>query len=172
MNLIYRKDEESAGAKTKVGKNRRDRQNNAEKPSTSAENGDAGPAMDSTEETVAQALGDAGDGVEKEEEEEEFLIPKKTTEQEEEPQTAAHEAADKVVEVKIRTEKPNLPKKKPKRSGGRLLSARSGLTIGGREFSRQRLKAYGLNPKRLYFKQLGRQRRKEREKMEKQKNKE
>lgn len=170
LNSIYREDKELAEAKTKVGKKRRDRLKNAEKQGRGAEDGGGALVMDSTEETLAQALREAGDDAE---EEEEILIPKeKKMKPQEETQVTAEEAGDKADEAKDRTERPKWSKKKHKPSGGRLLSGSIGVKIGGRDFSRQRLKAYGLNPKRLYFRQLGRQRRKAQEKKEKQKNKE
>ncbi|XP_037331327.2 protein KRI1 homolog [Pungitius pungitius] len=98
----------------------------------------------------------------------EILIPKKMKRQEQ-VQTAvtARENADKAVEVRNWPERPKWSKKKQTHPGGRLASGTSGVKIGGREFSRQRLKAYGLNPKRLFFRQLGRQKRKEQVKKEK-----
>lgn len=167
MNLIYREGREGPEAKTKVGKKRRDRLKNAENEGRD-ENGSAISIVDSTEETRAQALREAAAAAE-EEEDDQILIPKKKKRQEERQTVgAAEEATDKTVELVNRMERPKLWKKH-KHSGGRLSS---GVKIGGREFSRERLKAYGLNPKRLFFRQLGRQKRKAQEKREKQKNKE
>lgn len=152
LNLTYREDKEAPEAKTKLGKKRRD----ALKKSGSGAGDASAVSNQESEETLPRALHDAVDSTE--EKEEEILIPKKKK-QEEQTHVRAEEATGQP-DVKNRTEKPKWSKKKHKLFGGRLRPGLGGVTIGGREFSRQRLKAYGLNPKRLFFRQLGGQRRK------------
>ncbi|XP_077476049.1 protein KRI1 homolog [Stigmatopora argus] len=162
LHSVYsEKDTEGAPAKAMMGKKRRDRVKNAERNNKEAEDRDAASKMDASDET-ANALREVGSDAA---EPEEFLT-KKIKLQEEPKQTLV---VDQEVQVKDQV-KTKLPKKN-KQFGRRRKMGSVGVKIGGQEFSRQRLKAYGFNPKRLFFRQLGRQRRKEQLKKEKEEKK-
>lgn len=156
-------EEELMESKGKVGKKTRDRLKQSEvameKRDLTDETSESLPEQADIKDLKEVSVKDEG------EDDEEFLVPKKKMKPEETAVTPKEEVASK------RTEKPKWPKKKTRRPGGRLLSRPMTVKMAGREFSRQRLQAYGLNPKRLYFRELYRQKRKEREKKEKQQKK-
>lgn len=149
-----------SNAKVKVGKKRRDRMKKVElekekiskkEEEQEVECDQEASAANTAENLAAQALRDTAL---EEDDDAAFLVPKKKMK------------VEKTTEA-LRTEKPKWPKKNNRRPGRRVLSGALKVKMGGQEFSRQRLRAYGLNPKRLHFREFYRQKRKEREQKEK-----
>ncbi|XP_077356461.1 protein KRI1 homolog isoform X2 [Festucalex cinctus] len=179
ISLYSENDSEAAHSKPMMGKKRRDRVKNAESHNRDVEDSGTASMMDTSDE-AAQALRQFGSDVE--EPEDEFL--KKKIKLEEEPQPLPTKEAvlvkNEFLKKNIKLEEEPQPllmekefqvqdeaktqwAKKHKHSK----RAAVGVKIGGQEFSKQRLKAYGLNPKRLFFRQLGRQKRKDQERLKK-----
>ncbi|XP_063048581.1 protein KRI1 homolog isoform X2 [Engraulis encrasicolus] len=193
---LYSEEEKDADAKGKVGKKRRDRMKNAEQrlqeereedeEEEEEEEEEAGTsqqgAADGTEGAIIKALAGGQEEDDDEEEEEEFLVPKKKKQKknhqpvQEERQEVAKEAAARGRRggerlAKARPDKQKGPRRKPRHPGGRLLSASFKVKLGGREFSKQRLKAYGLNAKKLHYRELHRQKQEKKDKQTQKKQK-
>ncbi|KAI7803369.1 protein KRI1 homolog isoform X2 [Triplophysa rosa] len=164
---LYSEDtgEEKMGGKVKVGKKRRDRLLRSEEKKNLKEEKPESSTADAVDRTEAQSIKDVA-AMDEEEEDEKFLVPKKKRVKVETSPTAQHE--DMPTQ---KTEKPQGSIKKNRRPGGRLISRSLMMKMGGKEFSRQRLRAYGLNPKRLHFRELYGRKRIVLEKKEKQEKK-
>ncbi|KAK2915979.1 hypothetical protein Q8A67_000353 [Cirrhinus molitorella] len=157
---LYKEDEgqdELKEPKGKMGKKRRDRLKKSEdkmEERDQTEDASESAVVDNTDQTDIQDLKEVN-----EEDDEEFLVPKKKMKQEETVVTPKQVA-------KGRPGKHQWHKNKMSRRDGRL-SRPSMVKMAGKEFSSQRLRAYGLNPKKVYFSGLYSQKRKEKEKKEK-----
>ncbi|XP_066498240.1 protein KRI1 homolog [Hoplias malabaricus] len=174
---LYNENEELHGqsdAKMKVGKKRRDRLKKSEmegeniqlkeEENKGAETDHEISASNVADNVVSEALREIKVKEEEDDDDTEILVPKKKMKMQ---RTTVTDETRETNKEEHRTEKPKWPKKKNRRLGGRLISASLNVKMGGREFSRQRLRAYGLNPKRLHFREFYRQKRKDQEKKDK-----
>ncbi|XP_026859122.2 protein KRI1 homolog [Electrophorus electricus] len=173
LNSLYNEnDEGQMDAKVKVGKKRRDRLKKAEMEKETREQSEQEEALEGDKEAASNQEAPTPFSADKradqalnktaaEEGDAEFLVPKKKMKMESIPEATKD---------KPRTEKDKWPKKQKRRPGKRTPGLFK-VKMGGKEFSGQRLRAYGLNPKRLHFREFYRQKRKDREKREKMKNK-
>ncbi|KAL4657998.1 hypothetical protein GN956_G2852 [Arapaima gigas] len=164
LRSLYMKedaDDEQAAGKTKVGKKRRERLRKNKTERQKKETGDMVDEMaaDTSKGNVVKSLTLSGG---EDDDKEEFLVPKKNR---------AEESVDAVTVVKQGhpSDKTVWPKKGRRNPGRRLKAGSFTVKMGGREFSGQRLKAYGLNAKRLRYKQLNKQKGKVEEKKKKNK---
>ncbi|XP_067320188.1 protein KRI1 homolog [Anolis sagrei] len=91
------------------------------------------------------------------EEKEGLLLPKRAAQSEVTP--AARKESEAAPSGTPCSAQPSIQRPKKKR-GRKGLVLGTKVRVGGAEFSRQRLQAYGLNPKRLHYRQLLREKRK------------
>ncbi|CAL8302368.1 unnamed protein product [Merluccius merluccius] len=173
LSSVYMEDDQD-NAK---GKKRRDRAKNAGKKADGADASEAG----GDGEDAAGAHREPGATEDDKEADEEFLVPKnkkmkleeEKEDKEEEPGAVVSGGAEPEDQGKaVKTLKRPLKKQQQRRRLGKRGSAAAGplrVRMGGQVFSGQRLKAYGLNPKRLHGRQVFQQAQRSQERRRRQK---